>query len=124
MNLTRSGSRLGAYQVIKNSAPAPALITGRGTYRTEVVSISRIRGDDADIQARGVSSAVSASELPLFTWLRAGYPELFDREHLTERIWLYDICFRIRQACACGRLDPRSRQDLADLTLHPRVRFP
>ena len=88
------------------------------------LEFATIGGDDADIQARGVSSAVSASELPLFAWLRAGYPELFDREHLTERVWLYDICFRVRQACAWGRLDPRSVQDLADLTLRPRVRFP
>ena len=88
------------------------------------LEFATISGDDADIQARGVSRAVSASELPLLTWLRAGYPELFDREHLTERVWLYDICFRIRQLCAWGRLDPRSLQDLADLTTHPGVRFP
>jgi hypothetical protein len=88
------------------------------------LELATISGDGAGIQARGVSSAVSASELQLFTWLRAGYPELFDRGHLTERVWLYDICFRIRQACAWGRLGPRSVQDLADLTRHPRVRFP
>jgi aminoglycoside phosphotransferase (APT) family kinase protein len=88
------------------------------------LEFATISGDDADIQARGSSRAVSASELPLLTWLRAGYPELFDREHLTARVWLYDICFRIRQLCAWGRLDPRSLQDLADLTMHPRVRFP
>jgi hypothetical protein len=75
------------------------------------------------VRAR-IGDAASASELPLLTWLQAGYPELFDRELLTERVWLYDICFRIRQLCAWGRLDPRSLQDLADLTMHPRVRFP
>ena len=88
------------------------------------LEFATISGDDADIHARGFSSAASASELPLLTWLRAGYPELFDREHLTERVWLYDICFRIRQLCAWGRLDRGSLQDLADLTMHPRVRFP
>ena len=88
------------------------------------LELATISGDDADIQARGSSRAVPACELPLLTWFRAGYPELFDREHLTERVWLYDICFRIRQLCAWGRLDPRSLQDLADLTMHPRVRFP
>jgi aminoglycoside phosphotransferase (APT) family kinase protein len=88
------------------------------------LEFATISGDDAGIQARGSSRAVSASELPLLAWLRAGYPGLFDREHLTERVWLYDICFRIRQACAWGRLDPRSLHDLADLTMHPRVRFP
>jgi aminoglycoside phosphotransferase (APT) family kinase protein len=88
------------------------------------LEFATISGDDADIQARGVSGGVSASELPLFTWLRAGYPELFARRYLTERVWLYDICFRIRQICAWGRLAPRSLQDLTDLTMHPRVRFP
>jgi hypothetical protein len=51
------------------------------------------------------------------------YPELFDREHLTERVWLYDICFRIRQLCGCKALDPRSLKDLANLITHPRVLF-
>jgi hygromycin-B 7''-O-kinase len=88
------------------------------------LELATIRGDAADIQARGSSRAVPASELPLLTWLRVGYPELFDREHLTERVWLYDICFRIRQLCAWRRLDPRSLQDLAGLAMHPRVRFP
>jgi aminoglycoside phosphotransferase (APT) family kinase protein len=88
------------------------------------LEFATIGGDDADIPARGSSQAVSACELPLLTWLRAGYFELFDREHLTERVWLYDICFRIRQMCAWGRLDPRSLQDLADLIMHPGVRFP
>ncbi|HEY6277274.1 MAG TPA: phosphotransferase [Streptosporangiaceae bacterium] len=80
--------------------------------------------DEPGLQAQESSSAVSTSELPLLTWLRAGYPELFDRPHLTERVWLYDICYRIRQTCAWGHLDKRSRQDLAKLTMRPRVRFP
>src|SRR5215470_14345601 len=88
------------------------------------LEFATISGDDADIHARGVSGAVSASELPLLTWLRAGYLELVARPYLTERVWLYDICFRIRQICAWGRLDPRSLQDLTDLTMRPRVRFP
>jgi Ser/Thr protein kinase RdoA (MazF antagonist) len=78
------------------------------------LELATIHGDDADIQAR---------EPPILTWLRAGYPELFDREHLTERVWLYDICFRIRQLCADKALDLGSLQDLASLTMHPRVRF-
>jgi aminoglycoside phosphotransferase (APT) family kinase protein len=88
------------------------------------LEFATLGGDDAGIQAGGSSRAISASELPLFTWLRAGYPELFEREHLTERVWLYDLCFRIRQICAWRRLDPRSIQDLAALATHPRVRFP
>ena len=88
------------------------------------LELATISGDDADIQACGYSSAVSASELPLPTWLRAGYAELFDREYLTERVWFYDICFRIRQLCACTAVDPRSLRDLGNLTTHPGVRFP
>jgi aminoglycoside phosphotransferase len=78
------------------------------------LELATISGDAADIQAW---------EPPIFTWLRVGYPELFDREHLTERIWLYDICFRIRQLCAWKILDLDSLQNLASLTRHPRVRF-
>ena len=40
----------------------------------------------------------------------------FDREHLTERAWLYDICFQIRQLCACRALNTRSLQNLAAAT--------
>jgi hypothetical protein len=88
------------------------------------LEFANISGDDAHILARGVSGPVSALELPLLSWLRAGYPELFARPHLTERVWLYDICYRIRQICAEGHLDPRSLQDLTDLTIRPGVRFP
>ncbi len=87
------------------------------------LEFATISGDDVDIYAQVSPGAVAASEVPVLVWLRAGYPELFDREHLTERVWLYDICFRIRQLCACGDLDTRSLQNLASLTTHPRVRF-
>jgi len=79
--------------------------------------------DDPDIQAGVPSGAVAASEVPVLAWLRDGYPELFDRDHLTERVWLYDLCFQIRQLCACRALDMRSLRNLASLTMHPRVRF-
>ncbi len=87
------------------------------------LEFATISGDDIDIQAQVSSSVIPASEVPVLVWLRAGYPGLFDREHLTERVWLYDICFRVRQICACRVLDARSLQNLADLTMHPRVRF-
>ena len=77
--------------------------------------------DDADIQAS--PCAVPASEVPLLVWLRAGYPELFGREHITERVWLYDLCFQVRQLCAGKAVDPRSLRNLASLTTQPRVRF-
>ena len=66
------------------------------------LGFATISGDDAGIHARGFRGGASASELPLLAWLRADYPKLFDREHLTERVWLSDICFRIRQLCAWG----------------------
>src|SRR5262249_54900556 len=88
------------------------------------LEFATISGDDADIRARGISCAVSASELPLLAWLRAGYPELFDRVLPTERVWRYDIFFRSRRKCAGGRLDRRALQDMADLMMQPGVRFP
>ena len=87
------------------------------------LEFATISGDDVDIYAQVSPGAVTASEVPMLVWLRAGYPELFDREHLTERVWFYDICFRIRQLCACGALDPGSLQNLVSLTMRPRVRF-
>jgi aminoglycoside phosphotransferase (APT) family kinase protein len=80
--------------------------------------------DDPYIEARGSSRAVAASEVPVLVWLRAGYPELFDRPYLTERVWLYDICYRVRQLCLTREVPgPHLLQGLADLTLRPRVRF-
>ena len=49
-----------------------------------------------------------ASGVRMLGWLRDSYPELFDRDHLTERLWLYDLCFQIRQMCAYKALDARS----------------
>jgi hypothetical protein len=50
-------------------------------------------------------------------------PELFGREHITERVWMYDLCFQVRQLCAGKTVDPRSLGNLASLTTQPRVRF-
>jgi len=72
-------------------------------------------------QSAGTTPIFRPREPQILTWLRAGYPELFDQEHLTERVWLYDICFRIRQLCAGNALDPDSLQNLAGLTMHPRM---
>ncbi len=80
--------------------------------------------DDPDIQAQVYSRAVAASEVPVLVWLRAGYPELFDRAYLTERVWLYDICFQVRQLCTTREVPSlHLLQSLANLTLRPRVRF-
>lgn len=80
--------------------------------------------DDPDIQPRASPYAAPASDVPVLAWLRAGYPELFGREHITERVWLYDLCFQVRQLCAEKTVDPRSLRTLASLTAQPRVRFP
>lgn len=80
--------------------------------------------DDPDLRARVSPGAVPASHVPVLAWLRAGYPELFGRAHLTERVWLYDLCFQIRQLCVYKTVNPRSLQNLASLTREPRVRFP
>jgi thiamine kinase-like enzyme len=79
--------------------------------------------DDADIQARVSRGTVAASDVAVLAWLQDGYPELFEREHLTERVWLYDICFQVRQLCSGGDLSLRLLQNLANLTLRPTVRF-
>jgi aminoglycoside phosphotransferase (APT) family kinase protein len=79
--------------------------------------------DDADIQAQVCPGTVAASDIAVLAWLQAGYPELFERENLTERVWLYDICFQVRQLCTYRDLDMRSLRNLANLTLRPRVRF-
>jgi hypothetical protein len=69
------------------------------------------------------SSAWRAPCKPL-VWLRAGYPELFDRPYLTERTWIYDICYQVRQLCMTRDVpDRRLLRPLASLALRPRVRF-
>jgi len=87
------------------------------------LEFATILADDPGTQPRELSSAAPASEIPVLGSLRAGYPELFEREHLTERAWLYDICFRVRQLYLCKALDPDWVKDLASLAAHPRVRF-
>src|SRR5207247_797586 len=37
-------------------------------------------------------------------------------------VWLYDLCFQIRQVCLSKALDARSLQTFASLTMRPRVR--
>lgn len=79
--------------------------------------------DDRDIGACGSSGAVEASEVPVLAWLRAGYPELFGQEHLTERLWLYEICYQLRQLSGDRAIETPSIQNLASLAMHPRTRF-
>lgn len=83
----------------------------------EFEAISR---DDPDVHAQVSPGAVAASQVPVLAWLRAGYPELLDREYLTERVWLYDTCFQVRQLRACSALDTRSLQPVPARGPSPR----
>jgi hypothetical protein len=56
--------------------------------------------DDPDIEALASHGSCAASDVPVLAWLRAGYPGLFEREDLTERLWLYELCHQVRQLCA------------------------
>ena len=116
-------------------AGAAALASLPAYALSEPPSASRVPGNLASVLALAVVVALvvlvwqifrarEASEVPVLVWLRAGYPELFDRPYLTERVWLYDICYQVRQLCMAREVPaPPMLQALANLTLRPRVRF-
>jgi aminoglycoside phosphotransferase (APT) family kinase protein len=81
--------------------------------------------DDPDIEAQARHEPCAASDVPVLAWLRAGYPSLFDREDLTERLWLYELCYQVRQLCApdVTSVDAFRLERLAILADRPRVRF-
>lgn len=81
--------------------------------------------EDPVIEEASASGPIPASEVPMLVWLREGYPELFNRENLTERLWLYDLCYRVRQlsALAVSPLDQIQLKRLKILAARPRVRF-
>jgi hypothetical protein len=81
--------------------------------------------DDPDIEARARHGSCAAADVPVLTWLRAGYPGLFEHEHLTERLWLYELCYQVRQLCAPGVTSAGAARPgrLAILADRPRVRF-
>jgi aminoglycoside phosphotransferase (APT) family kinase protein len=77
---------------------------------------------DDRIDDRGV---VPAPEVFALTSLRDGYPELFEREHLTERLWLYQLCAELRSLCVSGEgVNDRRLSRLRSIAAHPWVRFP
>lgn len=79
-------------------------------------------GGHPDLQVTPGETA-RAQETTVLAWLREGYPTLFAGTHLTERLWLYDICFQIRQLCAYRSFGASSLSRLASLTRRPRVQF-
>ena len=82
--------------------------------------------DDPDIEGRARPGPVASSRVPVLAWLRAGYPAIFERSDLTERLWLYELCHQVRQLCTSG-VSPagdRRTERLKDLVNGPRVQFP
>ncbi len=81
--------------------------------------------EDPVIEDAETPDPVSASDVPMLVWLRAGYPELFDRDDLTERLWLYDLCYQIRRLSSprINTLDDSVLRRLDTLARRPRVRF-
>ena len=69
---------------------------------------------------------VLATEVFSLTSLRDSYPELFEREHLTERLWLYQLCAELRSLCvwADEGVNDRRVSRLRSIAAHPWVRFP
>ena len=66
-----------------------------------------------------------AAEVPMLTGLKAGYPDLFAHPDLTERLWLYELAFAVRQFSAPGITvaSPAQLDRLEVLAWRPRVRF-
>jgi aminoglycoside phosphotransferase (APT) family kinase protein len=81
--------------------------------------------EDPIIEDAAESGPIRASEVPMLVWLREGYPDLFNREDLTERLWLYDLCYQVRRLSALGitSLDQLQLKRLNILAAGPRVRF-
>ncbi len=81
--------------------------------------------DDPDIEAQARGGICAANDVPMLTWLRAGYPGLFQRKDLTERLWLFELCGEIRRLCTTEvtSADARQLERLAILADRPRVRF-
>jgi hypothetical protein len=81
--------------------------------------------EDPTIEVAVKWAPIPVSDVPMLAWLRAGYPGLFNREDLTERLWLYDLCFQVRRlsVAAVASPDPLQLKRLSALTDRPRVRF-
>ncbi len=81
--------------------------------------------EDPVIEAASTLGPILASDVPMLSWLREGYPALFDRDGLTERLWLYDLCYQVRRLSIAGvvALEPLQLNRLRRLADQPRVLF-
>lgn len=81
--------------------------------------------NDPQVEAGMDDPGVLASEVFALTSLRSGYPELFESECLTERLWLFQLCFELRSLCvwADEGVDDRRLSRLRSIAGHPWVRF-
>ena len=81
--------------------------------------------DDPQIEAGIDERGVLATEVLALRWLRESYPELFDVEHLTERLWLYQLCYELRSLLVWteGRINDQRLSRLRSIAAHPWVRF-
>ena len=81
--------------------------------------------EDPQVEACMDDRGALATEVFALTWLRDSYPELFEHEHLTERLWLYQLCFELRSLCvwADEEVDERRLSRLRSIAGHPWVRF-
>ena len=77
------------------------------------------------IEAASTLGPILASDVPMLSWLREGYPALFDRDGLTERLWLYDLCYQVRRLSIAGvvALEPLQLNRLRRLADQPRLLF-
>jgi scyllo-inosamine 4-kinase len=81
--------------------------------------------DDPNIEGATDLGPIRDSDVPMLVWLRVGYPELFGGENLTERLWLYDLCYQVRRLSLTGviSLDQLQLKRLNILADRPRVKF-
>ena len=90
------------------------------------LELEAICRDDPVVEMGMGAGGVRAHEVFALAQLREGYPELFEREHLTERLWLFQLCYELRSLCvwADEGVNVRVLSRLRSLTEHPWVRFP
>jgi len=81
--------------------------------------------EDPQIEAGIDGRGVLATEVFALAGLRDGYPELFEIENLTERLWLFQLCGELRSLCIAADEEDSERRIslLRSLAAHPWVRF-
>jgi Phosphotransferase enzyme family len=89
------------------------------------LELEAILRDDPTVETHASLRPCAASDVRVLAWLREGYPGLFARPDLTERLWLYDLIHQVRQLTApwITQLDPPQLRQLRILADHPRVQF-